>query len=160
MSDLDNEVIGLMGWVRSAARKYRRTALGYEDAVAVGNLALVEAARSYDRRSGAPFEAWAVSKVRWALSEACRNTRGKKGHIGADVPVEDALLVGVSHDNHHSFHDALMHLRPRVRETALLAASGWSHREIAARYGVSEGRISQLMSEARRNIIAELGLAT
>jgi RNA polymerase sigma factor for flagellar operon FliA len=68
-------VSGALSVVRFAARKIRRqlgTALDFDELYAMGNLGLLDAARTYDAEYGVRFEAWAYLKVRGAIIDGLR----------------------------------------------------------------------------------------
>lgn len=88
--------------------------------------------------------------ARWA-----RSAGGAREHDLADVPepaqADDAYARALACE----IAAAVASLRPPLPLVAELLAEGWSHREIAARIGVTESRVSQQRSDLQR-ILSDL----
>jgi RNA polymerase sigma factor (sigma-70 family) len=165
MGATEQQILEGMDMVRRLAARYRRTALGYDDALGAGSVALVEAARRFDPSLGVPFAGYAFPRVRGALADASR--AGSRGTLlDHEVPCEPAELCYVGDRNalrpeaRLDLLAAVSRLRRRLRAVLLRHACGVPSRQIAADLGVSESRVSQLLSLARRRVRAEAGLAS
>ena len=157
------QIVDGLSMVRRLARRYRNTPLGYDDAVGVGSVALVEAARRFDPDNGAPFLGYAFLRVRGAMSDACRSGR-TGGRRDREVPCdpESLCLVGdlrsLRPEGPIDLMTAVKRLRRRLRTVLVRHAAGVPHRQIADDLGVSESRVSQLLTLARRRVEAESGV--
>jgi len=156
MSASEQQIVDGLSMVRRLASRYRNTPLGYDDAVGVGSVALVEAARRFDPDQGAPFLGYAFRRVRGAMSDACRGHRG--GRSGSEVACDPDEFCMIS--DHRTLRQedrldilaAIARLRRRLRAVLVRHACGVPHRQIAADLGVSESRVSQLLTLARRRV--------
>ena len=149
------DIAGSMPMVKALARKYRETPLGYDDAVGVGNLALVTASLVFDASKGVPFGAYASFRVRGAMTDALRCWRGTQKLPDQEVPmsheemacrfvVEQPMCDGAD------VHAAIRCMDSTDREVVMLVLAGHRACDIAPMMGVSESRIAQRMSRVRR----------
>lgn len=144
-----------MGLVTLYARKYAKTPLGREDAVGVGNLAVAEMGAKFDRTRGIPFTAACACHVTWAMTDASRNVRGKKDHLGMEEPMADEKLAHHAAPNHSSTTDimkAVSNLTTSDQRVVVLMMAGHSQVHIAEAAGVTEGRISQRLRRIRKEL--------
>lgn len=136
--------------------------------------ALVRAARSYNQEKGASFEAWASTRVWWAIRDEVRrlegNSRGavKRACQGSSplarevslfAPIgEDGLTLAdtlTSDRDEIQLRVDLLHalsvfrsLPERLRIILARSARGDSGQEIAQDLGITESRVSQLRTKA------------
>ena len=163
MSVSDDQIVEGLSMVRRMSARYRGTPLGADDAYGVGSLALVEAARRFDSRRGVPFLAYAFLRVRGAMADACRvgNRGGRRDREVVCDPDEFSEVGDLRELRPEARLDVLAavgRLRRRLRVVLLHHACGVPHRQIAANMGVTESRVSQLLTMARRGVQAEAGL--
>lgn len=163
MSVSDEQIVEGLSMVRRMAQRYRGTPLGADDAYGVGSLALVEAARRFDPDNGAPFLGYAFLRVRGAMADACRS--GRRGARQDREVVCDPDQFCEIHDlraarpeGHLDLMRAVGRLRHRLRVVLLRHACGVPHRQIARDMGVTESRVSQLLTTARRRVQVEAGV--
>ena len=159
----DYEIVEGLSMVRRMSARYRGTPLGSEDAYSIGSLALVEAARRFDPGYGAPFLGYAFLRVRGAMADACRSgNRGAWHDREVAYDPDDLCEVGdlreLRPEARLDVLAAVGRLRRRLRVVLLHHACGVPHRQIAADMGVTESRVSQLLTMARRRVQAEAGL--
>ncbi len=166
MSASEDQILEALPMVRRMASRYRRTPLGVEDAVGVGALALVEAGRRYDPGRGVPFAGFAFRRVRGALTDACTAGAGTRRCRPDEEVLWDPDLFREIGDLRSSHPDgrldilsALAGLRYRLRTILVRHACGVPHRKIAEDLGVTESRVSQLLTTARRLVRAEAGVS-
>ena len=164
MPATDEQILEGMDMVHRLASRYRLTSLGYEDAVGAGSLALVEAAQRFDARFGVPFLGYASMRVRGAMADAFR-AGGRGARAEQEVPCDPGDLCEVVDRRAHG-HEARLDvlaavagLRRRLRAVLVRHACGVPHRQIADELGVSESRVSQLLTLARRRVRAQAGPA-
>jgi RNA polymerase sigma factor (sigma-70 family) len=163
MGATDEQILEGMDMVRRLAARYRRTPLGYDDALGAGSVALVEAARRFDPGLGVPFGGYAFLRVRGAMKDACR-PGGRGVRPDQEVLCEPEALCSVGDrsvlrpEAHLDVLTAVSRLRRRLRTVLLRHACGVPSCEIAADLGVSESRVSQLLAMARRRVRVEAGL--
>jgi len=155
--DLANQelVIYYMAIVKRMARKYRNTPLGRDDAEGVGCLALVEALRSYDPNFGVNLDYWVTHMVRCRMSGAARETHGTRTMNNQEVLENDdwwGANEQSTSDQHFNLYEALHRLEERIRLIVVLYMSGFHLVEIAVTLGVSESRVSQLLSKGRSQL--------
>jgi RNA polymerase sigma factor (sigma-70 family) len=163
MSVSDEQIVEGLSMVRRMAARYRGTPLGADDAYGVGSLALVEAARRFDPDNGAPFLGYAFLRVRGAMADACRaGHRGVRQDREVVCDPRDFCEIGdlrmMRPEGHIDLVAAIGRLRRRLRMVLLRHASGEPHTQIAADMGVTESRVSQLLSTARRRVRADTGV--
>ena len=167
MSATDEQILDGLDMVRRLAARYRRTPLGAEDAYGVGALALVEAGRRYDPALGVPFLGYAFSRVRGAMSDACRagSRRSRGGRAHREVVCDPGEFHGLRDlralrpEARLDLLYAVAGLRHRLRLVLLRHACGVPHRVIAEDLGVTESRVSQLLGLARARVRAEAGVS-
>jgi RNA polymerase sigma factor (sigma-70 family) len=167
MSASEEQILQALPHVRRMASRYRATSLGAQDALGVGALALVEAGCRYDPHREVPFWGFACRRVRGAMSDACNATRGcHGGRPDAELPHDPDEMgqlfvdpVAGRPDGHLDLLAALARLGTRLRKVVVLHGHGVPHHQIARHLGVSEGRVSQLLSTARLRLRAELEAA-
>jgi RNA polymerase sigma factor (sigma-70 family) len=162
MTASEDQILEALPMVRRMASRYRRTPLGVEDAVGVGALALVEAGRRYDPGRGVPFAGFAFRRVRGALTDACTAGAGtRRCTPDEEVPWDPDLfreigdLRSLHQEGRLDILTALAGLRCRLRTVLVRHACGVPHRKIAEDLGVTESRVSQLLTTARRLVLAE-----
>jgi RNA polymerase sigma factor (sigma-70 family) len=163
MSVNDEQIVEGLNMVRRMSARYRGTPLGAEDAFGVGSLALVEAARRFDPGRGVPFLGYAYLRVRGAMTDACRagNRGGRRDREVVCDPDEFHEIGDLRHLRPEGRLDVLAavgRLRRRLRVVLLHHACGVPHRQIALRMGVTESRVSQLLTLARRRVQVECEL--
>jgi RNA polymerase sigma factor (sigma-70 family) len=163
MSASDDQIVEGLDMVRRMAARYRGTPLGAEDAFGVGSLALVEAAQRFDPGHGAPFLGYAFLRVRGSMADACRSgTRGARNDREVVCDPDEFCEVGdlreLRPEARLDVLTAVGRLRRRLRVVLLHHACGVPHRQIAADMGVTESRVSQLLTLARRRVRAEAGV--
>jgi RNA polymerase sigma factor (sigma-70 family) len=163
MSATDEQILESMTMVRRVAARYRNTPLGYEDALGLGSLALMEAARRYDPELGVPFAGYAFLRVRGAMADACRaGSRGVRPDQEVPCDPDDLCYMGdrrvLRPEARLDVLTAVFKLRRRLRSVLLRHACGVPNRQIAAELGVTESRVSQLLATARRRVRREAGL--
>jgi RNA polymerase sigma factor (sigma-70 family) len=163
MSASDEQIVEGLSMVRRMAARYRGTPLGADDAYGVGSLALVEAARRFDPDHGAPFLGYAFPRVRGSMTDACRSGgRGSRRDREVVCDPDELCEVGdlrvLRPEARLDVLAAVGRLRRRLRVVLLHHACGVPHRQIAADMGVTESRVSQLLSLARRRVQAEAGV--
>jgi DNA-directed RNA polymerase specialized sigma subunit len=157
MSASERQILEALPMVRRMASRYTHTGLGSDDAVGVGAVALVEAARRYDHRRGVPFAGFAFFRVRGAMRDACRAQAGSGGgRPDAEVLCDPDILadvvcdpVAVGPDGWLDLLSAIQGLRYRLRTVVLQHAAGVPHHQIARELDVHESRVSQLLRTAR-----------
>jgi len=164
MSASDDQIVEGLDMVRRMAARYRGTPLGAEDAYGVGSLALVEAARRFDPDHGAPFLGYAFLRVRGSMADACRSgARGARHDLEVVCDPDQLCEVGdlreLRPEARLDVLAAVARLRRRLRVVLLHHACGVPHRQIAADMGVTESRVSQLLTLARRRVRAEAGVS-
>jgi RNA polymerase sigma factor (sigma-70 family) len=164
MSVDDEQIVEGLTMVRRMASRYRGTPLGADDAYGVGSLALVEAARRFDPRFGTPFLGYAFLRVRGAMADACRaGQRGARQDREVVCDPDDFCEIGDLRTLHPEGRldliAAVVRLRRRLGMVLLRHACGEPHRQIAADMGVTESRVSQLLSLARRRVRIEAGVS-
>ena len=164
MSATEEQILEGMDMVRRMAARYRKTPLGYDDAVGAGAVALVEAGRRFDPGLGVPFAGYAFLRVRGAMADACRSDR-RGVRPEAEVLCDPGDLCEVADRRVHA-HEvrldvlvAVAGLRRRLRSVLLKHACGMPNRQIADELGVSESRVSQLLSVARVRVRSAAGLS-
>ena len=166
MSASEEQIVEALTMVRRMASRYRRTPLGAEDALGVGAVALVEAARRFDPSHGVPFAGFAFRRVKGAMQDASSGRSGARGaRPEAETPFDPDVLGEVvcdlraaRPDGHLDLHAALGRLRCRLRTIVVQHACGVPHQRIARDLGVTESRVSQLLSVARQRLRAEAGI--
>ena len=141
--------------VRRLAARYRRTPLGYDDALGAGSVASGEAARRFDPGLGVPFGGYAFLRVRGAMKDACR-PGGRGARPDQEVLCEPRSCArsatGASCAPRRTSTcspPSRGKLRHRLRTVLLRHACGVPSCEIAADLGVSESRVAQLLAMAR-----------
>jgi RNA polymerase sigma factor (sigma-70 family) len=166
MSASEEQILQALPRVRRMASRYRATSLGTQDALGVGALALVEAGRRYDPCREVPFWGFAFRRVQGAMRDACSAARGSHGgRPDAELP-HDPIEMGrlfvdplaERPDGHLDLLAALARLGTRLRRVVVLHGHGVPHHQIARELGVSEGRVSQLLTTARHRLRAETGM--
>ncbi len=163
MSASEEQILEALPMVRCMASHYAYTPLGAQDALGVGAVALVEAARRYDPGRGVPFAGFARSRVKGAMCDAYRPHKGSNGgRPGTEVPCDPETIgltvcdpVAARPDGHLDLLAAIARLRRRLRRVVVQHARGVPHREIAEDLGVTESRVSQLLATARRRLRLE-----
>lgn len=166
MSASEQQILEALTMVRRMASRYRRTPLGAEDALGVGAVALVEAARRFDPSHGVPFAGFAFRRVKGAMQDAASGRSGARGtRPDAETPCDPDVLGEVvcdlraaRPDGHLDLHAALGRLRCRLRTIVVQHACGVPHHRIARDLGVTESRVSQLLGIARQRLRAEAGI--
>ena len=140
--------------VRDFATRFRRTPMGYDEALSCGNLALVESAERWDESRGVPFAGFASRRVHGAMQDARRGHRVLGSPVTCVPDEELEWLCGheVIDVGAIDLRDAVRALRPRLRAALLLFAAGYSQVEIADGMGVSGSRVCQLIGEARSRV--------
>lgn len=141
--------------IRRMARGRARTAHEADELAACGGLALARCMRDYDGRG--ELWPWAVPYVRWRMSDAlkCWTRRGRYVVSLPEVEAEGYELSTPERDvaAEVDLWRALARLRPRLRYVFLAhALGGWTLRELGECEGVTEARMSQLYSRARREL--------
>ena len=168
MSATEEQIVEALQMVRRLATRYRSTPLGADDALGVGAVALVEAGRRFDPEHGVPFAGFAFPRVKWAMRDASCGRYGAQGiRCEEEVPVDlDALgeVAGdvrvARPDGHLDLVAAVGRLRCRLRTIVVQHACGVPHRKIARDLGVTESRVSQLLSVARHKLRTEAGITS
>jgi len=149
------------------------TAIEYDDLVGAGQIGLVEAWRRYDGRRG-DFDTFASSRIRGAMLDAIRraaplsradhakglaverprslNEENEGGLRLLDMIVDPDGSPEDVRERIDSAKAILRKLTRRQAEVALGFADGATGPELAARIGVSEGRVSQIRLGARRRL--------
>lgn len=146
------ELHEVMAKVRRMAQKYRHTPLGVDDAIGTGNLAIIEAAGSWDSDKGS-LAGWCLIKAKWAMSTAAREFHGTKRQPDMEAPTDFTHVTEPScTDYYHEVGTALHSVPERARRVLVMRACGLTGDETAAALGVSGSRISQLLSVGRRRL--------
>lgn len=116
--------------VRARARERAgREPVSYADLVQDGSVALVEAVRAYDPEHGAPFAAFAATRVRYAIADACARAR-TLGGLPVRVPRSAwRQLAAVARDDGD--------VDAAARRTGLTQREVRQSRELLARRAVS-----------------------
>jgi RNA polymerase sigma factor (sigma-70 family) len=166
MSASEEQILEALTMVRRMASRYRRTPLGAEDAVGIGAVALMEAARRFDPSHGVPFGSFAFRRVKGAMQDASSGRSGARGaRPEAETPLDPDVLGEVvcdlraaRPDGHLDLHAAVGRLRCRLQTIVVQHACGVPHQRIARDLGVTESRVSQLLNVARQRLRAETGI--
>ena len=166
MTASEEQILETLPMVRRLASRYRGAALGAEDALGVGAVALVEAGRRFDPSHGVPFAGFAFRRVKGAMRDAACGERGSRGgRPDAETPCDPDVLGEVvcdlraaRLDGHLDLLAALATLRCRLRMIVVQHACGVPHRHIARDLGVTESRVSQLLGAARHRLRVEAGI--
>ena len=82
-----------LGLVVRLAKQYRRNGLDLPEAIAIGNLALTEAAHSYKRVIKEPFEAYAAGKIRRNIAHSLAASPLIGGVRNAPLGPEERLII-------------------------------------------------------------------
>jgi RNA polymerase sigma factor (sigma-70 family) len=159
MSASEEQILEALPMVRKMASRYARTPLGLDDAMGVGAVALVEAARRFDPRRRIPFAGYAFWRVKGAMRDACRGIVSGDGFEDPEVLWDPEKLAEVVYDpfavpseGRMDLVAAVAGLRGRLRRIVVQHAAGVPHHEIARELGVHESRVSQLLGTARRQL--------
>ena len=145
------------GLVRSLSSKWAGSmaelGVSYEELLALGRLAAIEAEGSWDPSGGRFLSSWVWILIEYRFKGHARNYRGARWapYQDSDHLVEDHWSVVVA-------REALSLLRARLpeREWAdlwLFYVEGRSCREIGALSGRSEGAVQKKMSVARKRSV-------
>jgi RNA polymerase sigma factor (sigma-70 family) len=86
-------VLPNLGLVDRLARQHRRNGLDLPEAIAIGNLALAEAARSYKRGLKEPFEAYAARIIKRAIARSLAAPPMSGGVRQAALGPEEHLII-------------------------------------------------------------------
>ena len=152
--------------VRPMAPRYRRTPLGAEDALGVGAVALVEAARRYDPSHEVPFAGFAFRRVKGAMEVACSGRSGARG--GGRKSRRRATPTCWAKWSATCARRGPTDISTCMPRSAGCApprtiveqhACGVPHHRIARDLGVTESRVSQLLGVARQRLRAEVGMS-
>jgi len=148
------EIVACLGLASAAARRYRNTPLGYDDAFGVASLALVSTAQRYDARRGISLGAYAWPRICWA----CHDALGR-WHPGDEMPladIDDERDPKLRHEEHYFVAEdiaaSLASASDADRTVAVLVAAGYSGREIASSLDVHESRVSQRLACLRERL--------
>ena len=122
----------------------------YGDLCQEGFLALHDAALTFDPSHGVTFYQYARQRIRWAVSKASRPAQRngeREGFYDGAEPSRpagqlDALVLA----------EALDRFTGRDRQVVEMLAAGFSGVEIAARFGISEQRASQIIARIRKGL--------
>lgn len=75
-NEINKLVADNLGYVRATADRYRGRGLDFEDLVAEGNMAMLEAARNFDSGKGTKFVAYAAPYIQKAMEKAIDDEAG------------------------------------------------------------------------------------
>ena len=140
-------------YVKRTARGLFNVPAEREDMEQAGCEALCRCAAEYDAARSDSFWAYAYRRVRGAMLDEARRWTGyghdkKRRPDPAELDEERAAAVP---DCPFPL-DVLTCLPARERELCLALAAGEKPREVAARWHVTESRVSQLLARARERI--------
>jgi DNA-directed RNA polymerase specialized sigma24 family protein len=151
-----DKVISAIVYPRLRAADY--LAVGADELCAVGQLAALEAERTWRPEGGRSRSSWVWFKVekaiQTALARAGRDLASDTADWGADDDFEPALEIRA----------ALSYLQARLdpldyRLLWLFHAEGWSAREISGQEGLAYGTIRNRLSQARNYAMTILAAA-
>lgn len=172
MSDRSTLVLTHMNIAETlAAKKKRRVppSVTYDDLKSAAYLGLVDAAAKYDAAYGTPFDLYARVRIAGAIKDYLRECgwgpRGNPvimGTIDAAPNDRPSLAATLSARPAREAGDLFVKLADRLApagRNALAAyyVEGLKMREVAARLGVSEGRVSQIISGSKKILRAAWG---
>lgn len=138
----------LLRRLERAARKYRRTRLGYEDALGFGCLGALEALETFDPQRGGDLLTHCAAKGVWRMRDEYRMLAGTRRKAHEVLSADPIPREAVCRDEYLP-HEWLRRLRPRCAAVCLLIGAGFTRRELAAQQGISLGRMSALLRPAR-----------
>ena len=168
----ERRVLSHLPLVRSLAHRLRPRApqVEFDDLISAGTIGLIEAVDRYDQRLGVPFLPFAYRRIWGAMIDELRGTRAPRRALAAsaaeplslqapvtseqeltliDVTVDPTSPAPEAHAQLGELLDVMESLPAREREMLGLCAAGHRIREIAALYGCSESRVSQVLMHAR-----------
>lgn len=167
-------VIDHVGWAKNVAGQAARSLpIDFDEAVGVGNEGLVQAALRYDPAQG-EFKTYAYRRIRGAIIDHCRKDAfvGRKGLERG----EKVTMVSVNETNDFGeaivqiaaidsdpdlridFENALKKLTDREQKVVLSIATGIRGTELAVELGVTESRVSQIATEAKKKLLKGMTL--
>ena len=166
-----------VGLVRHIVRKMGMDRIDHDEAVAIGLLAMVEAAPRYDPSRG-QFSSFIAPRIRGAVIDEYRKLYGRKDHSMRPVlwSLDKLLQDAAGHEDMHtmlilSLEDTSVHwqewgesavdtrkvmrrLRPRERVIVRQRAKGRTFKSIGDELGISESRVCQVLRKMRERIAA------
>lgn len=169
-----------------ATQVIRKVPIEREDAIQAAMVGLVQAAGRFDVAKHDPskssvdeyFKSFAYPRIRGSVIDQARRDsfvrrrgleRGVKfnmvsldktierGDGGSDLPVVDLAAITGDPDLKIDFERALGTLTDRERHVVLSLAVGARGWELAEELSVTESRISQISTEARKKLLKEMG---
>ena len=84
-------LVAMMGLVRHIARRYHHYSLTRRDLEHEGAIGLADAIVRYNDTLGPPFETYAASMIKWAMSNALNRQRRHDGQVSLDAHSDDDL---------------------------------------------------------------------
>jgi len=122
-----------------------------DDLAQEGFIALAAAADSFDPSLGVPFYNFARQRVRWAISNAERiNIRNHTREVYS--PLEAPAKTVPNQLDALELDATLDRFTGRDRQVVEMLAAGFSGVEVAARFGISEQRASQIIARIRKGL--------
>lgn len=188
--EVNELILETMDRARSHAlmvRHRHHLSIDRDDAVSIGYVALVEAAKNYDPSKSHKFWTFASFRVSIALVDAARAGQGnaprmnrytgkarvhiafssiqldqnldfEHGERSGLEPAPQCLKVACNECPPFSLRRAMRTLRVRDRQVVkLFYREGWSLVEIAAKFGINESRACQVRYRALKALKRELG---
>jgi RNA polymerase sigma factor (sigma-70 family) len=146
----------------------RTPAFELDDLISAGTIGLIEAVERFDSRRGVPFASYAYARIRGAIVDEIRRVPQPKragdddAELSLQAPIsgdQSLTLIDVIPDplapepetgaEFGEVVDAIGGLPRRDREVLGLHTAGHTVAEIAARFGCSTSRASQILIRAR-----------
>lgn len=177
----DDLINKFTGYAQAIAYKVAQTLpIEIEDAVSLAHLGLVEAANRFDFGRYDPtkpssldtnFKSFAFQRIRGAIIDGARKDsfvrrRGLEKGIRFDMTSLDDTRINDNGESGPAFEipffddpdemidllDAFDDLDEREKAIVVGVASGYSGRELADRFGITQSRVSQLNARAKAKI--------